>query len=179
MALLLAAYAALCVFVLAHLYPAAWTLLPAYVLLGATMAPAFCSKWSLVVFFASRISCGQQECGPDMGSGSMEQVAIAGSSQRIGGSSGAAGSVELPNTKHCGRDERIRRLARWYHAAENGGIIVGAVLAAVVMTQCGRWGCEVFGGGTSGAVAEENTTAAVDDATASAPIQTVCGKNKL
>lgn len=155
---------------LAHIYPTVWSLIPAYVLLGATLAPAFVSKWNLVVFFASRISCGQQECAAASDVGDSMEVGIAGSSQRIGGVGG--GSVELANTKHCGRDERIRRLARWYHAAENAGIIAGAVLATVVMTQCGRWGCEVFGGvDAAAATVTKSTTTMAFATTAVPPVQ--------
>lgn len=37
---------------------------------------------------------------------------------------------------YCNRDERVRRLGRWYHAAENLGIVVGALIASTLMTAC-------------------------------------------
>lgn len=119
-ALLAIAYAGLCIFLLAHVYPNIYTLVPAYLLLGVTLGPAWISKWNLVVFFASRISCGQQEC-----------------------STNAADGVEEHKT-YCNRDERVRRLARWYHAAENLGIAGGALVASLVMTTCASHDCSWF-----------------------------------
>lgn len=114
-ALIAISYASLCLFLIAHLYPSIYTLLPGYVLLGATLGPAWISKWNLVVFFASRISCGQHECGNT--------------------NSSSADGVMVDDPKSmCSRDERIRRLARWFHAAENFGIVIGAILASVIMT---------------------------------------------
>lgn len=112
--LLATSYAGLVLFLVAHLYPSIYTLLPAYLLLGATLGPAWISKWNLVVFFASRISCGQNEC-----------------------SNNASTIDGLEDHKmYCNRDERVRRLARWYHAAENLGIVLGAIIASLVMTSC-------------------------------------------
>lgn len=119
-ALLAIAYAGLCVFLLAHVYPNIYTLLPAYMLLGVTLGPAWISKWNLVVFFASRISCGQQECSSNTADGVEEHKA------------------------YCNRDERVRRLARWYHAAENMGIVIGALVASLVMTTCVNHDCSWF-----------------------------------
>lgn len=112
--LLANSYAGLCLFLLAHLYPSIYTLLPAYLLLGATLGPAWISKWNLVVFFASRISCGQHECS--------------GNTSTIDGMD--------DHKLYCNRDERVRRLGRWYHAAENLGIVVGALIASTLMTVC-------------------------------------------
>lgn len=112
--LLASSYAGLCLFLLAHLYPSIYTLLPAYLLLGATLGPAWISKWNLVVFFASRISCGQHECS--------------GNTSTIDGMD--------DHKLYCNRDERVRRLGRWYHAAENLGIVVGALIASTLMTVC-------------------------------------------
>lgn len=119
-ALLVIAYAGLCVFLLAHVYPSIYTLVPAYMLLGVTLGPAWISKWNLVVFFASRISCGQQECSTNVADGVEEHKA------------------------YCNRDERVRRLARWYHAAENMGIVGGALVASLVMTTCVSHDCSWF-----------------------------------
>lgn len=107
-------YGGLFLFLIAHLYPSIYTLLPGYLLLGATLGPAWISKWNLVVFFASRISCGQHECS---------------------NTNSTVDGVVVDDPKSvCNRDERIRRLARWFHAAENFGIVIGAILASVIMT---------------------------------------------
>lgn len=66
----------------------------------------------MVVFFASRISCGQNDCN---------------------NTSSTVDGVDEHKT-FCNRDERVRRLARWYHASENLGIVMGALIAAFVMT---------------------------------------------
>lgn len=66
----------------------------------------------MVVFFASRISCGQNDCN--------------NTSSTIDGAD--------EHKAFCNRDERVRRLARWYHASENLGIVIGALIAAFVMT---------------------------------------------
>ncbi|KAG4071375.1 hypothetical protein HA402_004079 [Bradysia odoriphaga] len=110
--LLVISSAGLCIFLLAHLYPLVYVLLPGYLILGATLGPSWIAKWNLVVFFASRISCGQNECNntPSVVDGVDEHKVF------------------------CNRDERVRRLARWYHASENLGIVLGAIVAAFVMT---------------------------------------------
>lgn len=90
--LLVASYAGLCIFLLAHLYPLVYVLIPGYLILGVTLGPSWIAKWNLVVFFASRISCGQNDCN--------------NTSTTVDG-----------NDEHktfCNRDERVRRLARWY-----------------------------------------------------------------
>lgn len=108
--LLVGSYAGLCIFLLAHLYPSVYVLLPSYIILGVTLGPSLIAKWNLVVFFASRISCGQNDCNNTSVDGADEHKAF------------------------CNRDERVRRLARWYHASENIGIVLGALIAAFVMT---------------------------------------------
>lgn len=109
--LLVVSYTGLCLFLLAHLYPLLYVLLPGYLILGATLGPAWIAKWNLIVFFASRISCGQNDCNNT--------------------SSTVDGTDE--HKTFCNRDERVRRLARWYHASENLGIVIGAVIASFVM----------------------------------------------
>lgn len=121
--LLVASYAGLCIFLLAHLYPLVYVLLPGYLILGVTLGPSWIAKWNLVVFFASRISCGQNDCN--------------NTSSTVDG-----------NDEHktfCNRDERVRRLARWYHASENLGIVLGALIAAFVMT-CASKSSHCFNG---------------------------------
>ncbi|KAJ6634815.1 UNC93-like protein, partial [Pseudolycoriella hygida] len=110
--LLVASYVALCIFLLAHLYPKFYILLPGYLILGFTLGPSWIAKWNLVVFFASRISCGQNDCN--------------NTSSTIDGID--------EHKAYCNRDERVRLLARWYHASENLGIVLGAIIAALVMS---------------------------------------------
>lgn len=107
--LLAAHYATLCAFLLFHLYPVIWVLLIAYILLGVTLGPAWICKWHLVVFFANRITCGQHECP-------------------------AAAATHANDPTYCNREERIRRLARWFHAVQDIGIVMGALIASVLIT---------------------------------------------
>lgn len=112
MPILIVHYCVVCVFLLLHLYPIIWLLLPAYVLLGVTQGPAWVCKWHLVVFFASRITCGQHECN----------------------SSTHAAADAIDYKFNCNRDERIRRLARWFHAVQDIGIFLGAAIASILIT---------------------------------------------
>lgn len=121
--LLVASCIALCIFLLAHLYPSVYVLLPGYLILGVTLGPSWIAKWNLVVFFASRISCGQNDCNNT--------------------SSTVDGADE--HKFFCNRDERVRRLARWYHASENLGIVAGAIIAAFVMTCASKNGQCFYG----------------------------------
>lgn len=120
---LVASYTGLCIFLLTHLYPLVYVLLPGYLILGVTLGPSWVAKWNLVVFFASRISCGQNDCNNT--------------------------SATLDGTDEhkvfCNRDERIRRLARWYHASENLGIVIGAIIAAFVLTCASKNGQCFYG----------------------------------
>lgn len=112
LALIIAHYITLCLFLLAHLYPSVWILLPAYALLGLTLGPALICKWNLVVFFANRLSCGQHEC--------------------------VSTTVLNENTEehktYCNRNERVRRLARWFHAIQDIGIFFGALTASLIIS---------------------------------------------
>lgn len=115
--LIIAHYTILCLFLLIHLYPTIYLLLPAYVLLGITLGPSWICKFSLVVLFASRISCGQHECST-----------TAAMINESGGSS---------NDEHkifCNRNERVRRLARWFHAIQDIGILLGALTASIIIS---------------------------------------------
>lgn len=106
-------YVTLCIFLLIHLYPTIWLLLPVYALLGLTLGPAWICKWSLVVFFASRISCGQHEC-----SSATAMMNETGDDHKI----------------FCNRNERVRRLARWFHAVQDMGIFIGALIASIIIS---------------------------------------------
>lgn len=112
--LIIAHYAILCIFLLVHLYPTIWCLLLGYFLLGITLGPTWICKWHLVVLFASRISCGQHdECPP------------------------ATAMMNETGDEHkgfCNRNERVRRLARWFHAVQDIGILVGALIASIIIS---------------------------------------------
>lgn len=113
--LIIAHYTILCIFLLLHLYPTIWLLLLAYFLLGITLGPTFVCKWSLVVLFASRISCGQTEC-----------PTVTAMMNECGGTEDYKG--------FCNRNERVRRLARWFHAVQDIGILLGALIASIVIS---------------------------------------------
>ncbi|XP_031635699.1 uncharacterized protein LOC116348739 [Contarinia nasturtii] len=113
--LIIAHYAILCIFLLIHLYPTIWLLIIAYFLLGITMGPSMICKWNLVVLFASRISCGQTEC-PTLSAMMNESV----------------GTDDYKG--FCNRNERVRRLARWFHAMQDIGILVGALIASIIIS---------------------------------------------
>lgn len=106
MTVLITHYAVVCLFLVCHLYPTIWLLLPAYILLGVTQGPAWTCKWNLVVFYANRITCGQHECN----------------------------SSVYADPGYCNRAERIRRLARWFHAIQDIGIMLGALVASILIT---------------------------------------------
>lgn len=113
--LFIAHYTILCIFLLIHLYPSIWLLIPAYGLLGITLGPTWICKWNLVVLFASRISCGQHECPT--------------ATTMMNESSG------LDDHKgFCNRNERVRRLSRWFHAAQDLGILFGAIIASIIIS---------------------------------------------
>lgn len=113
--LIITHYSILCIFLLIHLYPTIWLLLPAYAMLGLTLGPTWICKWNLVVHFASRISCGQHECPTATAmmneSGGMDE-----------------------HKGFCNRNERVRRLARWFHAVQDIGIVFGALIASIVIS---------------------------------------------
>lgn len=113
--LIIAHYAILCTFLLIHLYPTIWLLIIAYFLLGITLGPSLICKWNLVVLFASRISCGQTEC-PQLSAMVNESV----------------GTDDYKG--FCNRNERVRRLARWFHAMQDIGILIGALIASIIIS---------------------------------------------
>lgn len=113
--LFIAHYAILCIFLLIHLYPTIWLLMPAYGLLGLTLGPTWICKFNLIVLFASRISCGQHEC--PTATTMMNE---------------SSGMDEHKN--FCNRNERVRRLSRWFHAAQDLGILFGAIIASIIIS---------------------------------------------
>lgn len=108
----------MCIFLLIHLYPTFWLLLPAYILLGLTLGPAWICKWSLVVLFASRISCGKHECS------TTAQTMM----------TDAHNGAHDDHKTFCNRNERVRRLARWFHAIQDLGILMGALIASIIIS---------------------------------------------
>lgn len=112
--LIIAHYAILCIFLLIHLYPTIWLLLLGYFLLGITLGPTWICKWNLVVLFASRISCGQHECPP-----ATAMMNESGGDEYKG---------------FCNRNERVRRLTRWFHAVQDIGILIGALIASIIIS---------------------------------------------
>lgn len=114
--LFIAHYTILCIFLLCHLYPTIWLLMPVYVMLGITLGPTWICKWNLVVLFASRISCGQHECPTAT---TMMNECSSGMDEHKG---------------FCNRNERVRRLSRWFHAAQDFGILFGALIASIIIS---------------------------------------------
>lgn len=114
-------YVAVCLFLICHLYPSIYTLLPAYVLLGVTHSPSWISKIALVVHYGSKLSCSQHECTLM--------------------STHAIDSWEEHKIS-CNRDQKVRRLGRWFQASKDFGIILGAVLASLILSCTSRdWNC--------------------------------------
>lgn len=112
---------AVCLFLLCHLYPSIYTLLPAYILFGLTHSPSFISKIAVVVHYGSKLSCSQHEC-----------TLL---------SSHALDSWE-EHKLFCNRDQKVRRLARWFHASKDFGIILGALIASIVLSCTSNdWNC--------------------------------------
>lgn len=108
-------YLCFCIFLSAHLSPTLYVLLPAYLLFGLTLGPAWLTKLWLAVSLASKLSCSQPECG----------------------GSSTAGAMADSYDDHklvCNRDETVRRFGRWYHAAQDVGIIIGAITASFVLS---------------------------------------------
>lgn len=104
-------YIGMCIFLLSHLYPSIYTLIPAYVVLGITIGPAWIGKIALVVFYAGKLSCNHQEC-------SLTNAVDALDEHRI----------------ICERDKKVRRLGRLFQAAQDIGIILGAIIATFILT---------------------------------------------
>lgn len=134
--LIAAHYVALCAFLIIHLYPTIWLLVPAYALLGLTLGPAWICKWNLVVFYASRISCGQHECSSTTATlNDTASSAPHATGGTMGSGSGTAtGGAGDEHKMFCNRNERVRRLARFFHAVQDIGIFVGALIASIIIS---------------------------------------------
>uniref|UniRef100_A0A1B0BFV0 Protein unc-93 homolog A n=1 Tax=Glossina palpalis gambiensis TaxID=67801 RepID=A0A1B0BFV0_9MUSC len=114
-------YATICAFLMCHLYPSIYTLLPAYICLGLTHSPAWVSKIAVVVHYGSKLSCSQHECTlmPVLAVDAWEEHKL-----------------------FCSRDQKVRRLARWFQIAKDLGIIFGAVISSVILSCTSNdWNC--------------------------------------
>lgn len=118
-------YVILCLFLLAHLYPVVWVLLPVYILFGASLGPAWICKWNLVVFFASRISCGLHECS----NLPTHQTEVNSNTLNT-----SANAISDDIKGFCNRSQRIRRLARCFHAIQDIGICLGSLIASIIIS---------------------------------------------
>ncbi|XP_052857457.1 UNC93-like protein isoform X1 [Drosophila gunungcola] len=111
--LMVANYLAVVFFLLSHLYASIYTLLPAYLLLGVTLGGSAGSKAALIVHFGGRLSCSCE-------SQSQSQ-------------SQAVDVLQEEHKMFCNRDQKVRRLARWFRVAQDLGLIGGALLASILL----------------------------------------------
>ncbi|XP_058822578.1 uncharacterized protein LOC131684068 [Topomyia yanbarensis] len=137
--LLALVYGGLCVFLATHIYPVLVSLVPGYLVLGLVLGPSVICKQALVVSMASKLSCSQPECG--------------------GNSMAGINADSYDDHKLlCSKDESVRRLCRWYRAAGDFGIILGALIASFILTcaSSNRAGCHYIS-----ALPSVNTTRSV------------------
>lgn len=121
--LIVSSYIGVCIFLLGHLFSSIYTLIPAYVILGITLGPAWVGKIALVVHFASRLSCSQHDCAL----------------------SAAVDNIHDEHKIFCNREQKVRRFARWFQASQDFGIIIGALLASMVLVcSSTNWDCFNF-----------------------------------
>lgn len=108
---------AVTLFLLSHLYASIYTLLPAYLLLGFMLSAANSCKAALIVHYGGKLSCShEQECASD--------------------------ALLEEHKMFCNRDQKVRRLARWLRAAQDLGLIVGALLASMLLAcNANDWSC--------------------------------------
>ncbi|KAM8721711.1 hypothetical protein ACLKA7_007562 [Drosophila subpalustris] len=121
---------AVTLFLLSHLYASIYTLLPAYLLLGFTLSASNSCKAALIVHYGGRLSCSQHEC--TLGVGAAQTLT----------------QTQPPDAFHeehkmfCNRDQKVRRLARWFRASQDLGFILGALLASVLLAcNANDWNC--------------------------------------
>lgn len=109
--LIASSYTGMCFFLVCHLVPSIYTLIPAYVVLGITLGPAWVGKFALIVFYANKLSCTQHECNLSNAADTLDEHKV-----------------------FCNRDQKVRRLGRLFHAAQDLGIIFGASMAAIILS---------------------------------------------
>lgn len=126
---------AVTLFLLSHLYASIYTLLPAYLLLGFTLSASNSCKAALIVHYGGRLSCSQHsECSTLVAA----QQAL---TQQTG-----SDALHEEHKMFCNRDQKVRRLARWFRAAQDIGIIVGASLASLLLAcNANDWSCSSSG----------------------------------
>lgn len=137
---ILCGYVGVALFLTCHFLPTYVTLIPGYIVLGLVYGPLCISKLNLVFVMANKLSCGQHECC-NAGVSTTPTLNPSATGVMVGGG-GDTGtlttdeqhSILFATKPACSRDENIRRLARWFHASHNFGIICGALLAALLLT---------------------------------------------
>ncbi|KAH8416512.1 hypothetical protein KR222_006915 [Zaprionus bogoriensis] len=141
---------AVTLFLLSHLYASIYTLLPAYLLLGFTLSASNSCKSALIVHYGSRLSCSQHEC----------TLAAAQTLTQT-----PSDALHEEHKMFCNRDQKVRRLARWFRAAQDLGLIMGALLASLLLAcNANDWNCSTgedengsgSGGGRRNATAPTN-----------------------
>ncbi|KAH8324968.1 hypothetical protein KR074_000566 [Drosophila pseudoananassae] len=130
--LLAANYLAVTLFLVSHLYASIYTLLPAYLLLGMTISGAGGSKAALIVHYGGKLSCSQQQ----------QHSCDSQQAQDV--------LVHEEHKMFCNRDQKVRRLARWFRASQDLGLIVGALLASLLLACThGDWSTDCNASGSS------------------------------
>lgn len=119
---ILCGYLGIALFLACHVLPNYYTLLPAYTVLGIVLGPLYISKFNLIIVMANKLSCGQHECCNALSTPTANQEPT---HEEIG---------MFPAKPPCSRDQNIRRLARWFNAVQDFGIICGAVIASLLLT---------------------------------------------
>lgn len=120
-------YVGVALFLTCHLLPAHYyTLLPAYLALGIVFGPLCISKLNLVILMANKLSCGQHECCNAISTPTLNPSAT--------GLDGNEEHILFATKPSCSRDENIRRLSRWFHAAQNFGFICGSIIVSLLLT---------------------------------------------
>lgn len=118
---------AVTLFLLSHLYASIYTLLPAYLLLGFTLSASNSCKASLIVHYGGRLSCSQHECS-------------LGATQTL--TQTPSDALHEEHKMFCNRDQKVRRLARWFRASQDLGFILGALLASLLLAcNANDWSC--------------------------------------
>lgn len=123
---------AVTLFLLSHLYASIYTLLPAYLLLGFTLSASNSCKSALIVHYGGRLSCSQHECSALGAAQTLTQT--------------PSDALHEEHKMFCNRDQKVRRLARWFRAAQDLGMILGALLASLLLAcNANDWSCSSGG----------------------------------
>lgn len=141
--LLVANCLAVTLFLLSHLYASIYTLLPAYLLLGFTLSASNSCKAALIVHYGGRLSCSQHS----------EQCSTLVAAQQALTQQTGSDALHEEHKMFCNRDQKVRRLARWFRAAQDIGMIVGASLASLLLAcNANDWSCSTAGNEWNGTV---------------------------